>query len=171
MLYLDEIDLYIEKITAEQYLKYLSYVDDTSIDNTEKKYLIVHTLTNIDMNTVSDFNIWDIESMYLKLYFYILDNIESKYIKICEDAMGLTAVKKEKSFFDDYDKENGYIEESEEKKLTKSDHCKQMINTFIRYMSKNHNLSYEGFMNSDLSELLDNIYYNLKYDKEHEEGR
>lgn len=164
MLYLEELNLYVEKITTEQYLKYLNYVDDETIDNIEKKYLIISTLTGLNINKVQDVDIWDIDNIYCKLYLHVLESIEEKYPRICEDAMGIKPVVKEKSFFDEYDEENGYIEH--EKELTESEKRIDLINYFIRYMSTNHKLSYDGFMKSDLSSLLDNIYYNFKFDRE-----
>lgn len=164
MIYLKELDLYIDKITTEQYLKYLEYVDDNSIDNIEKKYLIIKTLTGLSMDRIQEINTWDVDNIYCELYLYIL-TVEEKFAVVCEDGLGIKPVKQEKSIFDDYDKENGY--EDFEEKLTESQKRVQMINFFIRYMSTNHKLSYDGFMKSDLSALLDNINYNFKYDREH----
>lgn len=169
MIYLDELDLYIDKITTEQYIKYLNYDEDSSIEDIEKKYLIVHVLANLPMQQVANINLWDINSIYMKLYLYIIENIENKYSWICEKAMGITPIEQQKSIFDDYDKEQDelYGKVEFEKEKTYNQKKIEMINFFIRYMSTNHKLNYNDFMKSDLSELLDNIFYNLKYDREH----
>ena len=116
------------------------------------------------MDRIQEINTWDVDNIYCELYLYIL-TVEEKFAVVCEDGLGIKPVKQEKSIFDDYDKENGY--EDFEEKLTESQKRVQMINFFIRYMSTNHKLSYDGFMKSDLSALLDNINYNFKYDREH----
>ena len=167
MLYLEEIDRYITKITAEQFLKWIEY-EYSDLDDWDKKALMINSIVlDIDINEV---NLWDIDSMYIKLLLEIVE-IKELIGKVVKDGFGLEEVKKEKSFFDEYDEENGYITKEEKEESNEYEVYKKVINCFSRFMSDNHRMDYKSFMETDIRLLLSNIEYNAKLDREQAKER
>lgn len=70
----------------------------------------------------------------------------------------------EGSAFDDYDRENGYIEEDTQAELWES--YRNALDNILQICIRNMRNSYKECLESDLSDLLDYVVFQVEYDKE-----
>lgn len=70
----------------------------------------------------------------------------------------------EGSAFDDYDRENGYIEEDTQVELWES--YRNALDNILQICIRNMRNSYKECLESDLSDLLDYVVFQVEYDKE-----
>lgn len=136
--------------------------------------MIEYFNNNIDINKCFDvanifFKDIDIDIVEaVKLYLYIM-----KYLNNLIDIMipKQPKVEKKKSLFEEYDRENGYLDKEE----VTLDDIKKMLKTnmdyYIKYSITALNNSYVESINTDLKELLKFIKFNMKYEKENEKEK
>lgn len=68
------------------------------------------------------------------------------------------------SVFDQYDRENGYIEETSQEEIWES--YRENLDTVLQICIKNMRNSYKECLESDLSDLLDYAMFQVEYDRE-----
>jgi len=97
---------------------------------------------------------------FLKLYIYNTIN------KKLDELNNINKVKTKKSLLDEYDEENGYVEEDKESpyKIMKDN-----INYFIKYGNVNCKTSLKDLYGMNLYDLLDYLRFNIIYENEHRE--
>ncbi|WP_252247137.1 hypothetical protein [Clostridium sp. ZBS4] len=127
-----------------------------------KIYKIIKYLIK-DRIQQSDLDIFDLYYCYTYLNLYINETINDKFVEISK-ASGNEVVEKEKSIFDDYDKENGYEDEEENKNIYEV--YKNTLNCTIKYAINSLKMSYKECIECNLSEMLDYIVFNIRYDLE-----
>lgn len=120
---------------------------------------------NTTTGKLNNKSIFELYYCFTQIQLYINEIITEKFIKINE-ASEVENVEKEKSFFDDYDKEEGY-EDEEEKDIY--DILKDSLNCTIKYAISNLEMSYKECIECDLSEMLDYIIFNIRYDIENKD--
>lgn len=135
-------------------------------DNYDKIYKIIKLFFDITTIKLNNKSIFELYYCFTQIQLYINKLINDKFLKINE-ASGQKKVKQEKSIFDDYDRENGYIEEDQNENIFEI--YKNTLNCTIRYAINNLKMSYKECIECDLSQLLDYIAFNIKYDIEHKE--
>lgn len=93
-------------------------------------------------------------------FLYIKKYVNKIQDRIREIFIGNEDITIEKSAFDDYDKENGYLdEELEEENIY--DSYLNVINNIIQYSIKNFKNSLESTLNMDIFDLLDYIEFSI----------
>ncbi|NFO65431.1 hypothetical protein FDC27_00320 [Clostridium botulinum] len=127
-----------------------------------KIYKIIKHLIQ-DRIQQSDLDIFDLYYCYTYLNLYINETINDKFVEISK-ASGNEVVEKEKSIFDDYDKENCYEDEEENKNIYEV--YKNTLNCTIKYAINSLKMSYKECIECNLSEMLDYIVFNIRYDLE-----
>lgn len=80
-------------------------------------------------------------------------------IKKINDCFGSETTDKEKSAFDEYDIENGYVDDDEQESVWES--CSNLINSIVRMAMKVFNDSFSSVMKADIIELIDQIKYEI----------
>lgn len=113
-------------------------------------------------------DILDICYIYTYLQFYLDEYVMQKLVDIGK-VNSVKEAEKEKSIFDDYDEENGYTEDEveEENIYVKSIYT---INCLIKYAIRELKMDYRDCIKCNLSEMLDYILYNLKYERDNKES-
>lgn len=114
-------------------------------------------------------DITEIYYIYTWITLYVKETISDKFIEIGKVNGGKT-IEKEKSIFDEYDEENGYIEKEKEEEKSVYDIYINTLNCTIKYAINSLKNSHKECMECDLSEMLDYIIFDLKYEKEHKEN-
>lgn len=93
-------------------------------------------------------------------FLYIKKYVNKIQDRIREIFIGNEDITIEKSAFDDYDKENGYLdEELEEENIY--DSYLNVINNIIQYSIKNFKNSLESTLNMNIFDLLDYIEFSI----------
>ncbi|NFA42138.1 hypothetical protein EXM65_05990 [Clostridium botulinum] len=133
---------------------------DDIYDKIYNVILLFFNITKIKLNKVS---IYDLYYCFTQIQLYINEMITDKFININE-ASGNVVIEQEKSFFDDYDLEEGYEEEKEEKSIYEI--YKNTLNCTIKYAINSLKMSYKECIECNLSEMLDYIVFNIRYDLE-----
>lgn len=129
----------------------------------DKIYKVISLFFNVTKAKLDRTDIGDLYNCFTQIQLYINETISSNFLKINEVA-GQETVKQEKSFFDDYDIEEGYIEEDEEESVYNI--YRESLNNIIKYAIKNMRMSYKESIECNLSEMLDYIVFNIKNDME-----
>lgn len=117
---------------------------------------------NLSKSNLDKMDITDILVLneFLKLYIYNTIN------KKLEEINNINKIETKKSLFDEYDEENGYVEEDKESpyKIMKDN-----INYFIKYGNVNCKTSLKDLYEMNLYDLLDYLRFNIIYENENEE--
>ncbi|MCS6110709.1 hypothetical protein FC753_04115 [Clostridium botulinum] len=132
-------------------------------DIVDKIYKVIVLFFDITARKLDKVSIYDLYYCYVQINLYINEMINDKFIEI-NKAGGNEPVEKEKSIFDDYDKENGYEDEEENKNIYEV--YKNTLNCTIKYAINNLKMSYKECIECNLSEMLDYIVFNIRYDLE-----
>lgn len=95
----------------------------------------------------------------------IVDASVNEKIRTVSDMLsGSQQVETQESAFDEYDKENGYIEEQTQEEVWES--YKNALDNILQICIKNMRNSYKDCLESDLSDLLDYVVFQVEYDRE-----
>lgn len=95
----------------------------------------------------------------------IVDASVNEKIRTVSDILsGSQQVETQESAFDEYDKENGYIEEQTQEEVWES--YKNALDNILQICIKNMRNSYKDCLESDLSDLLDYVVFQVEYDRE-----
>lgn len=100
-----------------------------------------------------------------KLITEIVDiSVNEKIRNIGKLLNGEQAEAYEGSAFDEYDRENGYTDEETQEEAWVS--YEQALNNILQICIKNMRNSYKDCLESDLSDLLDYVVFQVEYDME-----
>ena len=118
-------------------------------------YIVSNIFSNLSRNELMQLEVLDLFETYIFIRKYV-DKIQDR---IKEIFIGNEEVKIEESAFDDYDRENGYLEEIEEENIY--DNYINVIDNIIHYSIKNFNNSLEATLNMNILDLLDYIEFSI----------
>lgn len=100
-----------------------------------------------------------------KVIAEIIDaSVNEKIRAISEMLSGSPQVEDQGSAFDEYDRENGYIEEQTQEEVWES--YRNALDNILQICIKNMRNSYKDCLESDLSDLLDYVVFQVEYDRE-----
>lgn len=91
------------------------------------------------------------------VHFIMQDILMEKMLNVVE----VQQIEKEKSAFDDYDRENGYEDEPEEEENNRWKICGEIIDRIIKLAIRLLKNSYSQCMKEDIEELLDYLKFEL----------
>lgn len=132
------------------------------MENEDSVYKTVQLFYDLNILCLNRMDITDILTLneFLKLYIYNTIN------KKLDELNNINKVKTKKSLLDEYDEENGYVEEDKESpyKIMKDN-----INYFIKYGNVNCKTSLKDLYGMNLYDLLDYLRFNIIYENEHRE--
>ncbi|MDM0482929.1 hypothetical protein QTG92_05985 [Clostridium perfringens] len=104
---------------------------------------------------------------FFETYIFIRKYVDKIQDRIREIFVGDEVI--EKSAFDEYDKEEGYLDEELEEENIYDNYLK-VIDNIIQYAIKNFNNSLEATLNMDILDLLDYIEFSINQRNEEEIG-
>lgn len=104
---------------------------------------------------------------FFETYIFIRKYVDKIQDRIREIFVGDEVI--EKSAFDEYDKEEGYLDEELEEENIYDNYLK-VIDNIIQYAIKNFNNSLEATLNMDILDLLDYIEFSINNKSEEEIG-
>lgn len=127
---------------------------------------IIRTVFNdrIEEEEIEQLDLAEIVDTF-KIIVEVIDAcINQKIREISELLGGGQTEEVQKSAFDDYDRENGYAEEETQEEVWES--YNGALNSILQICIKNMRNSYKDCLESDLSDLLDYVVFQVEYDKE-----
>lgn len=154
---------FINSITVEQYKKYVSLMEKNS---TEKIYGVMFFNTKIMQelfeNELTLAEIGEIDAIdfltAIKTVHFVMQNIiAEKLLNIVE----VEQVEKEKSAFDEYDRENGYEDEPEEPEENQWKVCGEIVDRVVKIAIRLLKNSYSQCMKENIVTLLDYLKFEL----------
>ena len=154
---------FINSITVEQYKKYVSLMEKNS---TEKISGVMFFNTKIMQelfeNELTLAEIGEIDAVEfltaIKTVHFIMQNIVAeKMLSIVE----VEQVEKEKSAFDEYDRENGYEDELEEPEENQWKVCGEIVDRVVKIAIRLLKNSYSQCMKENIVTLLDYLKFEL----------
>lgn len=102
---------------------------------------------------------------FFETYIFIRKYVDKIQDRIREIFVGDEVI--EKSAFDEYDKEEGYLDEELEEENIYDNYLK-VIDNIIQYAIKNFNNSLEATLNMNILDLLDYIEFSINNKSEEE---
>ena len=90
--------------------------------------------------------------------------VNEKIRNISDLLSGSQQVEDQGSAFDEYDRENGYIEEHSQEEIWET--YRNALDNILQICIKNMRNSYKDCLESDLSDLLDYVVFQVEYDRE-----
>lgn len=94
----------------------------------------------------------------------IIDICVNEKIRYLGTLLGGAIEENQGSAFDEYDRENGYIEETTQEEIWRS--YGDGLDAIIQICIKSMRNSYKECLESDLSDLLDYVVFQVEYDQE-----
>ena len=154
---------FINSITVEQYKKYVSLMEKNS---TEKISVVMFFNTKIMQelfeNELTLAEIGEIDAIdfltAIKTVHFVMQNIiAEKLLNIVE----VEQVEKEKSAFDEYDRENGYEDELEEPEENQWKVCGEIVDRVVKIAIRLLKNSYSQCMKENIVTLLEYLRFEL----------
>lgn len=154
---------FINSITVEQYKKYVSLMEKNS---TEKIFGVMFFNTKIMQelfeNELTLAEIGEIDAIdfltAIKTVHFVMQNIiAEKLLNIVE----VEQVEKEKSAFDEYDRENGYEDELEEPEENQWKVCGEIVDRVVKIAIRLLKNSYSQCMKENIVTLLEYLRFEL----------
>lgn len=154
---------FINSITVEQYKKYVSLMEK---NNTEKISGVMFFNTKIMQelfeNELTLAEIGEIDAIdfltAIKTVHFVMQNIiAEKLLNIVE----VEQVEKEKSAFDEYDRENGYEDEPEEPEENQWKVCGEIVDRVVKIAIRLLKNSYSQCMKENIVTLLEYLHFEL----------
>lgn len=129
--------------------------------NLEETDLIYKTVSIIFSNS----NVKRIDKLPIEVIFEIYFWLQFEVVKIEEKInsiflRGEEPIKKEKSIFDDYDRENGYLDDEEET-LNQAEERIEIVNRLIKYGIENFRNSLVETLEMDIFIFLDFLDFSI----------
>lgn len=118
----------------------------------------------IEEEEIEQLDVVEIVNTFKQINEKVDITVNAKIREISDILNGNTQVEDEGSAFDDYDRENGYIEEKDQEEVWES--YKNALDNILQICIKNMRNSYKDCLESDLSDLLDYVVFQVEYDRE-----
>lgn len=140
----------------KKYLEAMEYINIHHISYIDScDYIIYMVLEKrLSKREIEQINVIDTIITAEKINLVMHDVVMKKInIYFTEDVM------EEKSAFDDYDRENGYIDDEPHESMWIS--CIRLLNSLVRMAIKVFNDSFSSILKADIVELIEQIRYEL----------
>ena len=151
------------QISVETYRKYTELMEKNTamaataatLFNTE----IIKTVFGISEREVRKADAIEQITAAKTIHFFMQEIILPKFLELNPDRPEM--IQKEKSAFDEYDEENGYVDKAEEEgELWKS--CRDSIDRVIKICVRGFNDSITNVMQTDIISLLDHVAFEMR---------
>nr|UVX80368.1 MAG: hypothetical protein [Bacteriophage sp.] len=153
---------FINSVTVEQYKRYVDFMQKNhSRKTSDAAFFSKRILQEIFGNQMSleELGEMDAEEFLAaskEIHFIMQDIIPRKFMELASDS----PVEREKSAFDEYDRENGY--EDEEPEEDEWQRCRENVDRIIKISIRILNNSYSQCMSEDIVALIDYIKFELE---------
>ena len=146
----------------------MELVSDTEDENDLLNFYsdIIRIVFNdqIEEEDIEQLDVAEITGIFKVVTEFIDSCINEKILSIGELLIGTQVEMKEGSAFDEYDRENGYINEETQEEAWRS--YGKALDSILQICIKNMRNSYKDCLESDLSDLLDYVIFQVEYDRE-----
>ena len=154
---------FINSITVEQYKKYVSLMEKNSTENISGvMFFNTKIMQELFENELTLAEIGEIDAIdfltAIKTVHFVMQNIiAEKLLNIVE----VEQVEKEKSAFDEYDRENGYEDELEEPEENQWKVCGEIVDRVVKIAIRLLKNSYSQCMKENIVTLLEYLRFEL----------
>lgn len=154
---------FINSITVEQYKKYVSLMEKNSMEKISGvMFFNTKIMQELFENELTLAEIGEIDAIdfltAIKTVHFVMQNIiAEKLLNIVE----VEQVEKEKSAFDEYDRENGYEDELEEPEENQWKVCGEIVDRVVKIAIRLLKNSYSQCMKENIVTLLEYLRFEL----------
>ena len=154
---------FINSITVEQYKKYISLMEKNSTEKISGVMFfntkIVQELfgNELTLAEIGEIDVIDFLTAIKTVHFVMQNIIAEKLLNIVE----VEQVEKEKSAFDEYDRENGYEDEPEEPEENQWKVCGEIVDRVVKIAIRLLKNSYSQCMKENIVTLLEYLRFEL----------
>lgn len=164
---LDDRTYTILPITIKKFLTYIKELKNRKINKVcsdEYNDLTLYYFFGLKKNEIVNEDLINLKALITIVDIY-MDVLIKKMSQVGQkDEM--FHVQKKKSIFDDYDKENGYLNEEELNKDS-LDIFQDNVNYIIKYCVSSRIMSMKDCLDSELIDVLEYVDFDIKYEEEH----
>ena len=158
-------------ITTYAYRRYIQLMELISRTEDENDLLYLYSAVirvifndRIEEEEIEQLDVAEIVNTFQAITEIVDASVNEKIRGISEMLSGSTQVEDQGSAFDEYDRENGYIEEHTQEEAWES--YKNALDNILQICIKNMRNSYKDCLESDLSDLLSYVVFQVEYDRE-----
>lgn len=154
---------FINSITVEQYKKYISLMEKNCTEKISgvmffNKKIIQELFENkLTLAEIGEIDASDFLTTIKTIHFVMQNIITEKLLNIVE----VEQVEKEKSAFDEFDRENGYEDEPEETEENQWKVCGEIIDRVVKITIRLLKNSYSQCMKENIVTLLEYLRFEL----------
>lgn len=153
-------------ISVKMYRRYTEIMErnesGSAQDAFEANVQILSEVFGISSRKVEQAEVEDVTAAAKQIHFLMQEVITPKFLNLNPEHP--ERVEKEKSLFDEYDEENGYIEEETQESIWKV--CRENTDRVVKLCIRLLKNSYEQCMKSDIISLLDYVAFEIDTLKE-----
>lgn len=155
-------EYFLNSVTVEQYKKYVDLMQrNRSKQMSDAAFFSKRILQEIFGNRFSfdvlgEIDVEEFLTASKTIHFIMQDIIPRKFVELA----GNSAVEREESAFDEYDRENGY--EDEEPEEDEWQRCRENIDRIVKTSIRLLNNSYSQCMREDIMTLIDYLRFELE---------
>ena len=118
----------------------------------------------IEEEEIEQLDVAEVISTFKAVAEIVDASVNEKIRNISDILNGSQQVEDQGSAFDEYDRENGYIEEHSQEEIWET--YRNALDNILQICIKNMRNSYKDCLESDLSDLLDYVVFQVEYDRE-----
>ena len=118
----------------------------------------------IEEEEIEQLDVAEVISTFKAVVEIVDASVNEKIRNISDILNGSQQVEDQGSAFDEYDRENGYIEEHSQEEIWET--YRNALDNILQICIKNMRNSYKDCLESDLSDLLDYVVFQVEYDRE-----
>lgn len=118
----------------------------------------------IEEEEIEQLDVAEIVNTFQAITEIVDASVNEKIREISEMLSGSPQAEDQGSAFDEYDRENGYIEEHTQEEVWES--YRNALDNILQICIKNMRNSYKDCLESDLSDLLSYVVFQVEYDRE-----
>lgn len=154
---------FVNSITVEQYKQYISLMEKNETQQIEEaiffnKKILQKLLNNeVPIAEIGKIDAVEFLTTVKTVHFIMQDILMQKMLNVVE----VQQIEKEKSAFDEYDRENGYEDDLDENENNRWKICGEIIDRIVKIAIQVMRNSYSQCMKEDMEELLDYLKFEL----------
>lgn len=153
---------FINTVTVEQYKRYVDFMQKNHSRKMSdaaffSKRILQEVFGNqMPLEELGEMDAAEFLTASKTVHFIMQDIIPRKFIELAGDS----TVEREKSAFDEYDRENGYEEDEPEE--NEWQRCRENVDRIVKTSIRILNNSYSQCMREDIVELIDYLKFELE---------
>lgn len=158
-------------ITTYAYRRYIQLMELISRTEDENDLLYLYSAVirvifndRIEEEEIEQLDVAEIVNTFQTITEIVDASVNEKIREINEMLSGSPQAEDQGSAFDEYDRENGYIEEHTQEEVWES--YRNALDNILQICIKNMRNSYKDCLESDLSDLLSYVVFQVEYDRE-----